>query len=238
MRLSEMRGQGLGLTVALRFLACDYCAVVDDNDERSRKGFNCPVCGQPSNGGLLYFPMAITTILDLMQSAFHRGGVASRAVGHEVEASEQRNDGSRLATIIYFATLTDLLLEHFLLEVAGARKIELPIAEHLLRESPYRRGRIGKLFPLFTHTTLKEAVSIVSDKEHMDFASTVSLAKDVNDKRNDLLHAGDKWSITAELPEECINRSPELVRLFVALHNHFVHPVYKDSPEMYFTYPT
>jgi len=237
MRFSQLRGQRLSTLVAMEFLVCQNCAFVDEDSERMRKGYPCPVCEAPSVGGFPYFPSSIRDVLDMMQSAFHRGLTTPPFVDSTVGTPTQTADGSRLATIIYFSTLSDLLLEHFLREIASARDVTSPVVEYLLRETPYTRGRIEKLFPLLTQTKFGKAVSLVSNRTQRDYATIVTLAKDTNAKRNDLLHAGDKWAIAAGLPEECIDRSPELFELFASLHNEFVHPIYYNSLTPYLRLP-
>lgn len=237
MRFSQLRGQKLSTLVVMRFMVCQNCALVDDNSERMRKGYPCPVCETPSAGGLPYFPRSIREILDMMQSAFHCGLTTPPFVDSTEETPTQTADGSRLATIIYFSTLNDLLLEHFLREIASARDVPYTLVEYMLRETPYTRGRVEKLFPLLTQIKFSKAVTLISNKKQKDYATIVTLARDTNTKRNDLLHAGDKWAIAAGLPEECIDRSPEIFELFASLHNEFVHPIYFNSATPYLRLP-
>ena len=185
----------------------------------------------------MYFPSVISVMVNLIQSAYHGTQPTSRR-GHSPESlPDARGEDSRLATVIYFSTFVDLLLEHFLENVADALPIPRGVYERLMSDHMYARVRTEKLFPALTGQTWRQALTRVSKNDGCDYAEVAQFAKEVAQKRNALLHEGDKWAISEELPEQCINRSSQLADLFVALHNEYVFPLYQKSGKPYFVGP-
>ena len=99
MDILEIRGQRLS-TLLANFMICQSCEIVDRDQERMRVGYQCPRCGVAGQGARGYFPISVSTLIDLMQEFYHLKH------GSDVdsdEASNTRNKGNhQLAVVIFF----------------------------------------------------------------------------------------------------------------------------------------
>ncbi len=237
MKFSQLRGQQLSSVTTMSYLACAKCGVVDTENERMRKGFVCPICGTASRGGCNYFPMAATFVVNMMQSTFHAGQKSPHFLRNKDGQENREVADYQLAVIIYFSTVTDLLIEKLLEELGRVKNTPYDVIRFLLDEHRFTRSRLERIFPLFADRKWKVALSDACAVSDSDFNSIDAFVRSVEDRRNTLLHEGYKWSIPKEMPRDCIDRLPELLSLFVALHNLLVHPRYLSSDENYFEYP-
>ncbi len=221
----------------MSYLACAKCGVVDTEHERMRKGFICSKCGSASRGGCTYFPIAATFVVDLMQSTYHAGQKSPHFLRNKDGQENREVADYQLAVIMYFSTVSDLLIEKLLEELGRAKNTPYDVIRFLLDEHRFTKSRLERIFPLFAGRKWKVALSDASAESNSDFNSIDAFVRTVEDRRNTLLHEGDKWSIPKEMPRDCIDRLPELLNLFVTLHNLLVHPYYLSSNENYFNYP-
>ncbi len=53
------------------FYICQSSNIVDHNSDRLAVGFQCPICHSPSPSGSVYFPIAVSALIDLMQEFYH-----------------------------------------------------------------------------------------------------------------------------------------------------------------------
>lgn len=144
MDILEIRDQELS-TLLSAFMICTSCEIVDLDQERERVGYQCPRCGVVGNGALLYFPMSIHTLIDLMQEFYHL------KQGPDVDSDEvssiQNKGNHQLAVVIFFCTLVEVLLQHFLEQRMSRMGLPQEIQERLLNDNMFVKQRIQKLFP-------------------------------------------------------------------------------------------
>jgi len=215
----EIRDQPLSTLLSF-FMICPSCQIVDRDDERIAVGYPCPNCGNPSSGGRNFFPYSsVHSLIDLMQDFFH----LRRTYDDESGPSGTRRQGNhRLAVVIAFCTLGEVLLQHFLENLMT--KMELPqnIQERLLDDNLYAQQRIQRLFPSLTGTKWSKTVEKLNKKVELDYIEAVEFYKVAVEKRNYFLHRGNQWAIPQDMPEKCLRQIWSLVNLFVSLHNEFI----------------
>ena len=206
-------------TLACSHLTCKTCAVVDRDWERMRKGHVCSTCGTPGEGGRLYFPISIHILVDLIQQAFHSNVSTTPPRGPQ---------GPDVGTVLYFCSLREALLNHFLVSALNAQKVPMALIERLLDDNKLAVQKFGGLFTSVTGAKWAVAVSQVS--RSMSFRCVSELMVKAAGLRNTFLHEGSAWTITREVSTECINAVPNMVQLFVELHNEYIHrPAQSDA---------
>ena len=217
--LLEIRKQPLS-TLLADFLICKSCQVVDRDHERMRVGYACSNCGVPGDGARAYFPMSVVSLIDLMQEFYHMKQESGSELGEDLNLDKKGNH--RLAVVIFFCTLGEVLLEEFLTHVM--MKLELPpsIQKRLLDDNMFVKQRIEKVFPALTGVQWKETVHKLSKGKQLNYSKTAEFYQTVIKKRNVFLHKGIKWAIPKEMPENCLRQIWPIVNLFVALHNEFI----------------
>lgn len=202
-------------TLACGHLICKNCGVVDRDWDRMTPGHICAECGKPGDGGRLYFHVGVHILVDLIQQAYHSQSPAGPPNGP---------DGKDVGTVIYFCTLRESLLNHFLIETMKAQGTPTPLIEKLLEDNKLANQRFGGLFTAATGKKWSEAVSDLSIKLGSDFRSVSDLMRSAAELRNTFLHQGSAWSMTREFSTQCMNAVPSMVELFVGLHNEYVRP--------------
>jgi hypothetical protein len=212
----DIRHQPLS-TLLADFFICQSCGTVDGDDNRIRVGYACPRCGTPSPGAQYYFPLPALSLIDLMQEFFH---MRSDAPVNEKSSSEKNH---QLAVVIFFCTLGEALLHHFLEE--GLHKLRIPydVQDRLLEDHLFVKQRVDKIFPLVTgNKKWKASVKMLSQRGSIDYTETEAFYQSTAHKRNLLLHRGNMWAIPGDLPEQCMRHIHPLMYLFVDLHNEFI----------------
>ena len=225
MDILEIRGQRLS-TLLANFMICQSCEIVDRDQERMRVGYQCPRCGVAGQGARGYFPISVSTLIDLMQEFYHLKH------GSDVdsdEASNTRNQGNhQLAVVIFFCTLVEVLLQHFLEQRMSRMGLSHEIQERLLNDNIFVKQRVQKLFPTLTGVKWKETIKMLSKRVELDYVEATKFCEHAAEKRNFFLHSGNKWAIPNDMPEKCIREIWPIVNLFVSLHNEFItQPVKK-----------
>jgi hypothetical protein len=227
MDITEVTTQPLSTLVA-DFFVCGDCGIVDRDEERCLKGRPCSACGDPSRGGHSYWGIRVDALIDLIQEAYHRPDPPDRGPLLNAAVASQK-----LAVVIFFCTLGEVLLDHFLVECMLALQIPPQVRERLLEDSLSARQRVDRLFPTLTGTTWRKAVSSLDQGSSLGYSATVVFYLGVMEHRNTLLHSGSVWAVRPEVPEECLRRIPPLLNLFGVLHNTFVHPTYVQTDRRY-----
>ena len=202
-------------TVACSHLVCATCAVVDRDWDRMKRGHECSACGTPGEGGRLYFPISIHILVDLIQQAYHSQSATGPLGGP---------NGEDVGTVLYFCTLREALLNHFLVGHLKSQKVPIPLIEKLLDDNRLASQKFGGLFASTTGKKWSEAVSQVSTSAGIPFEPVSQLMRSAAELRNQFLHEGAAWSMSRAFSKECINAVPLMVELFVALHNDFIRP--------------
>jgi hypothetical protein len=224
----EIRGQPLS-TLLADFMICQSCHVVDRDQERMRVGYPCPHCGVSGNGARGYFSISVHSLIDLMQEFYH---MKEELDSHSDEMPVRQQRGNhRLAVVIFFCTLGEVLLAHFLEQLMSHTGLSRSIQERLLNDNIFVKQRVEKLFPALTGVRWKVAVKTLTKGKQLDYLKATEFYEEVVEKRNLFLHKGNKWAIPKDMPENCVRQIWPLVNLFVGLHNKYVVPVVPNNLE-------
>lgn len=217
MKVSEITAQPLS-TLVSDFYVCQSCSIVDADNNRMLVGSPCATCGAKSEGGLAYFDLSADALVDLMQESFHYKSTSRNMSGSPLVG----NNVHRLAVVIYFCTLGEVLLEHFLREIMYALNIPNGVQERILNDSLFARERVEKVFPSLVGEKWKAVLKDLSKNSKLNFEKTVEFYLRVANARNEFLHRGNQWAIPESMPEECMEEIWPLINLYVLLHNRYV----------------
>lgn len=225
MKVSQISGQSLSTLVA-DFHVCQFCGVVDRDPERMKVGYPCPNCSQRSNGGLLYFGLPTHALINLMQESFHQRAIQSNHF-------PTSGNAHKLAVVIYFCTLGEVLLEHFLRELMLALQLPTRVGNRILDDNLSTKERVEKVFPSLVGEKWKTVVKELGKNAQLDYEQTVEFYRKVVRARNPFLHSGNKWAIPAGMPAECMEEIWPLMNLHVELHNRFIPVLYAAQKRQY-----
>jgi hypothetical protein len=131
-----------------------------------------------------------------------------------------------IATVVFFCTLGEVLLEHFLRELVIAQRIPGGVVKRLLDDNLGLKRRIDKLFPALTGRKWKDTIEDLEKQVRLPFGDANQFYLRAAAARNSFLHKGYKWTIKPDMQAKCLTQTKTLVFLFAALHNHFVRPFY------------
>ncbi len=227
MDVTDVTTQPLSTLVA-DFFVCNCCGIVDRDEERCLKGRPCSACGDPSRGGHSYWGMRVDALIDLIQEAYHRPESPDWAPWLNAAVASHR-----LAVVIFFCTLGEVLLDHLLIECMLALKIPPKVRDRLLEDNLSAKQRVDRLFPTLTGSSWRKAVSNLDPGSKLAYSATVAFYLDVVEQRNTLLHSGGVWAVQPKMPQECLRRISPLLNLFGALHDAFVHHAYLQKDRRY-----
>lgn len=224
-RIIDIKTQPLGL-VLNSFCICQNCHIVDTDIERVEVGHPCSTCGEPSPGGRSFFGLPVYSLINLMQVSYHSDNVISQTGGlHDHHASED----TKLAVVIFFVALREVLMTRFLRNLMIARNIPEDICERLFEDNPTHTQRMNKLFQSLTGQKWKKAIKILSEDSGIDYANLDEFIEDTVNARNTFLHKGIKWAVGKDMARHCLERIPSLLRLHADLHNKYVYPLYNTG---------
>ncbi len=224
-KISGIITQRLGPLID-NFHVCPSCGVVDADPNRTQLGYLCKSCSAPSKGGYLYFSLPTDSLIDLMQESFHqKTGKVARLLAND--------DAHKLSVVIYFCTLVEVLLEHFLRELMNALQIPHKVQERLLTDNPFSKSRVGKVFPSLVGEKWNAVVKELSKNSRQDYEQTAKYYLKVAEARNHFLHRGNKWAVPQSMPAECMESILPLLNLFVSLHNRYIPTLYADRGRKY-----
>jgi hypothetical protein len=128
-------------------------------------------------------------------------------------------ESHRLAILVFFCTLGEILLQQFLERCMLRLNLPTQIQKRLLQDNLFPPQRIERLFPILTGASWKQAVSAASKHAETNFQSTVIFYKEASEGRNLLLHLGNKWAVPTDMARKCFDQIAPLIKLFVELHN-------------------
>lgn len=218
MDILEIRSQRMSTLVA-DFIICESCGIVDRDQERMRVGYECPRCGIPSDKATDYFPISVSSLIDLTQEFYH---LKQEAIPHSETPVEQKESNHQLAVVIFFCALAEVLLQHFLQQCMSKMGLPHEIQDRLLNDNLFVKQRVEKVFPALTGVRWNKAMTMLSERVELDCVETTRFYRRASQSRNKFLHKGNKWGIPQDMPEQCIRHLSSLVWLFVALHNRYV----------------
>ena len=196
MGILDIKSQKLSLVLA-DFQVCQHCRVVDRDNERLRVGYVCPVCGNPGDGGTMYFELSIHTLINLMQEAFH---AASERYDEETEIRIE-TDAHNISVVLFFCTLREMLLNHLIIDLCRAQKIPEGVCERLLADNRTHIQRQEKLLPSLVGKKWKELIKEESAPVQLDYVELNKFLEKAVEARNKFMHEGNKWGIDRALAE-------------------------------------
>jgi len=214
---SDIKHGSLAPTLTM-FAICEHCDSVVNGLSMTEHGKPCPVCGVPWQGAHGYFTLSVHTLIELIQQAYHSPAHRVRLVDTE----DEKTPATRLAALVFYCTLGEVLLEHFLTRLMNKQRVPRPLQDQLLQDNLSLNLRRTRLFRAVTGDTWDTALRVLRESDLGDFGQVSALHKKAVDVRNGLLHQGHKWSVPADLPKQCLDNLPALINLFVTLHNHYV----------------
>lgn len=206
------------------FLICDYCHFVDRDPNRSKTGYPCPVCKQPSKAGHIYFHFSVYILIDLMQESFH--SKPWKKSGN----NEMRENGERahwVSVVLFFCTLKEVLLYRLIHFLLLAQKVPKGVYNRLLEDNKFHSDRINKLFPSLTGKKWKKAIKELDIDGRISYDDLNILLEKTTKSRNLFLHEGNELVIDKAMAENCMRNISALLNLFVELHNRYVYPLWR-----------
>jgi len=210
-------------------VTCQFCHILDYNLERSRVGYECPVCNTPSEGSTTYNPVSTYTLIKLMEEAF------SSTVPYSDDEDTNKPNSTKtnmhnISIVLFFCTLRELLLNNLIDNLLRAQKIQQNIRKYLLPDNISHRQKQEKLLPSLVGKKWKILVEEESKKSTLDYTKLNKFIEGVVSARNAFMHKGQKYDIDHAMAENCIKYTEILINLFVDLHNSYVHPYYYTKP--------
>lgn len=196
-------------------MICNCCGIVDRERSRMRADSACPVCHKPAGGARLYYPINVHILVDLVQQSYHSNAPVGPISGPQT---------SIVGPILFFCTLREALLNHFLLTLLRARKVPDSIIEKLLDDNRLASQKFKGLFSVAVGKSWNEVVIEVSTFVGRDLQPISDLMLKMANIRNKFMHEGTAWTATHEDATNCVNGMPALFTLFTALHNIYVRP--------------
>lgn len=148
----DIKHQSLGLVLA-DFHICQHCHIVDRDSNRIKVGYPCPNCGTPSPAGRMYFNVSVHSLINLMQEFFHKDQSKLETPEDELFDEVSQKKSSKLAVIIFFATLREVLLENLLYDLMIAQNLPGNVCKRLFSDSITHKQRLEKLFPSLAGVT-------------------------------------------------------------------------------------
>lgn len=213
--LSEIDHQDAS-TLVCDFMICARCGIVDRERSRIVANSPCPTCKQPAGVARLYYPVSVHILVDLVQQAYHSYAPVGPISGPQA---------SEVGTILFFCTLREVLLNHFLVALLRAQKVEPAIIEKLLDDNKLASQKFTGLFTAVVGKGWNEAVVQATSLHGTDYVAVSNLMVSAASIRNEFVHEGTGWTVTRDLATNCVNSMPALFALFVALHNTHVRPL-------------
>jgi hypothetical protein len=223
MEIQDVKKQALS-TLICDPIVCNRCKFIFPmrNDGRVTPGYPCPQCNEVNRIGRLYFSMNVSTLIDLIQDAYH----STPLIENELYSDYRPHD---VSVLIYFCTLREVLLGNLVCELLTAENVSDGLQERLLTDNKFHVQKQDKLFYSLTGDKWQEAIKKAAEVDSADYLEVDKFVKDIANKRNLFIHEGNSWSIDRDLVTNCIKRLRQLLHLYVTLHNLYVHSRYKDS---------
>ena len=134
------------------------------------------------------------------------------------------------AVVIFTCTLKEVLLERFLQRRMQSMNVPNGIRDRLFNDNHIHSRRIQKLFPSVVGQSWDDIVASLSKSSNFDYVAVSQFLKDLTDARNGLLHTANLLVLNDSLAVKCIKTIPNILSLFVLLHNTYVHPLRFHAP--------
>lgn len=207
-------------TLVCDFMICNHCGIVDRERSRIVANSLCPACRKPAGVARLYYPVSVHILVDLVHQSYHSYAPVGPISGPQAPT---------VGAILFFCTLREKLLNHFLLAFLRAENVRASLIEKMFDDNKLASQKFASLFNAVVGTGWREAVGEASSFDATDYEPVSDLMKSAASIRNEFLHEGTGWSATRDIATECVNGMPSLFALFVALHNVYVRPRLANS---------
>lgn len=207
-------------TLVCDFMICKRCGTVDREHSRMVVNSVCPACHRPAGVARLYYSINVHILVDLVQQSYHSDAPVNPISGPQAPT---------IGTILFFCTLREALLNHFLLVLLRAQRVPTAVIEKLFDDNKLAGQKFTGLFSAVVGKSWKEAVIEASAFDGTDFQPISDLMLVAANIRNKFMHEGTGWTATREVATNCINGMFALFSLFVALHNIYVRPHLRES---------
>jgi hypothetical protein len=213
-------------TVLMNYHVCQHCHTVYVDPSQALIGMACQRCGRENTDGWHdYFDISVWSLINLIQEFYHKDGKAQQS-----PTGTQLGTNSPLAVVIFFATLREVLLKHFLTEIMIAQRLTVGVSKRLFDDNQSQSQMLNHLFPALSGgVKWNQALNRVQPQLTFDPFDLNKFLIAIADARNSCLHAGSHWAIEKQLAEQCMLRISEVLELYVALHNEFVPAQYHKT---------
>lgn len=212
------------LHIVSKWIICDSCKHVSDDDEMSTVGHPCPVCKVPSKEGMSYTHFASYTVVDLIKEAITQE--------HKIEfpgtALELRDNTHDVSVLLLFCTLREILMNDFIRYLYFTHATSVAIYDRLIKDNRFYSQKQNALFPSLTGVKWKTALQELNVSSEFDYIELNEQLISLAEKRNKFTHEGDRWRIDGGVALDCLYSIEPLIQLYVDLHNRFVHARWKE----------
>ena len=124
---------------------CEDCSIVDFDMNRSYVGYECPRCGEWGAGSIGYFPMNVYSVLDLIQEYYR---LEKKEIYTNFGNTEDTKNVHFLSIIIFFCTLTEVLLTNFFINFFEKTNVPRNIQTRLLTDNFFSAIIISSVIPV------------------------------------------------------------------------------------------
>ncbi len=176
----------------------------------------CHTCNEPHRGNYSFFDSTIPSLVDMIYEYY------------DLKSSDKYApmfESHRIAIVIFYCTLAEVLMDRFLSNVMNAKRIPDKVQEKLMADNQYLSVRVEKLFPVLTGHGWKDSLGKAGNIDKFDYQKISKHFMYISKVRNNMVHRGSLLVEKGEI-EHCIDRINPLIKLFVTLHNLYVHPFY------------
>jgi len=217
-----MSGQSLG-SLLLGYLECERCRHV--YKMWTDTAHSCPACKGEVRTGLVYSPMTIISLIDLIQDLYRMELTRTSAIEEKiVEKKEARH---HVGILLLFCTLVECWMEYLLRALMESRHLPEQIIDRLLSDNWRLEARTKKLFKTLTGKAFGDALRDLTKENKkkggdLNYEAVWSFVQDVIEKRNKVVHKGAIYILPEHLVEECISYIERVGLLFIALQNQYI----------------
>lgn len=215
------------------FIICENCNLVKLNDEFRHDisgGYYCPNCKNKWTSGSLFFDVRIPCLIGIMENLYKLPSATLEVNAYnEIKKINgiEDIDIHKLPIIVFFCSLAEVLLSHFLENYMMKNKnIPKKEIDKILDRHLSISNKVNKLFPELVGIKWKKAIKEI-DKNNSKYnhIKTTGFYLKMNKVRNLFLHEGIKWAIADDMPKKCIDHISPLLNLFVDLNNTYIAKV-------------
>ena len=197
---------------------CAICNTVYDS--RNRVGdYKCPKCKATAATGNMYFEASIHIVVSLIHEAI----MSRHSVSIPGTKNELISNAHCTSVLLFFCTLREACMNHFLKAVYFANNTSLPVFDKLMSDNRMYSQKQDQLVRTLTGCKWTVALAELSEKSTNDYTALNKQMKELGRIRNEFTHEGWPYEVDDTLAENCVLSVAPLTRLYVDLHNRFVY---------------